>query len=508
MYLIFDTETTGVDKSKLRVVELGWLLVDGSKEVVKEQSYLIYPDNFYVPSAATKIHGITQSMLIRDGKPIKFVLQKFMEDLLSADYIVAHNIAFDLQALAKEFVLAGMENPLSNKYEICTMRLSTNFCKIQKKTQKGYKWPSLQELHLKLFANYFDGAHRAMSDVYACKECFFRLLDLNVINIPNQPAQKISNRAYSMNQTRRASKSESADRLKRWEHFLSQASDLSEDAAVEKTITPVVKPAVTPEVTITGSCASKPIQTPSNFAKKVNQFWWAVLFVILLTSILNWLNKSDKKSRDASEKNGISRNAILKNNTPPSLVLNQPPVPIKQPKEGEEVGVNASSINTYSIESSMQTSVSSQEKDEELVDGDSLNQKGIEKINAGKPEESVTYFLRAIKFSPHNAEILGNLAFAYYQLGDHNKALPYIEQSLRVNPKRGASWLHLGQIQAIHGNVEDAIYSFESYLRYSKNKKAAIGQLTDWSNGLYDGRYSYIREASRQALINESYLSN
>lgn len=484
MYLIFDTETTGIDSS-LRMVEIGWLLCDDSKEIIEEKNYLIYPDGFIMPSSATKINGITQSMLIQDGVPIQLVLEELATDLLNIDYIVAHNIAFDLKVLAKEYLLAGMENPLANKYEICTMKLSTNFCKIKKKNQKGYKWPSLQELYLKLFSNYFDGAHRALADIYACKECFFKLLDLHVISTPKQPVQKIIDQAYSTN----------------------RLSRISESARVEKIITPVVQSALKKSPSTVGNCAPNPTGNNDDvFAKKRNQFWGLVTFVILMVFILNIVVMNDEKNLGRSKKDDINvdkvADKIAKSNfsvTP--KVQNQPPVTFKQ-AEGE-----MDTINAPSIAPSVQLSTAPQKQDEKLVDGVSLNQKGIEKINEGKPEESIAYFLRAIEFSPHNAEILGNLAFAYYQIGDHNKALPYIERSLGVSPRRGASWLLSGQIQAIHGNVKEAIYSFELYLRYSTNKKAAVGQLRDWSNGLYDGRYQYIREASIQALINEGYLS-
>ena len=492
MYLIFDTETTGLDKSKRRLIELGWLLVDDSKEIIKEQSYLIYPDGFDVPISSTKKHGITRSMLIRDGEPIKLVLQRFVEDLLNVDYVVAHNITFDSEVLAKEFLLARMENPLNNKHEICTMKLSTDFCKIKKKNQRGYKYPKLQELHLKLFANYFDGEHRAMNDVYACKECFFKLLDLNVISIPKQTVRKRTNRTYSV----------------------SQIPHIREAVTVEKIITPVVKPAFTKAISTVENHTYNPTENSNEtFVKKVNQFWGVVISIILLIFILNPPNMNDEKNLGRSKKDDINVDKIVdkiaqSNISVTPIVQNQPPVTFKQAEgEMDTETKKIDTINAPSIAPSVQLSTAPQKQDEKLVDGVSLNQKGIEKINEGKPEESIAYFLRAIEFSPHNAEILGNLAFAYYQLGDHNKALPYIEQSLRVSPKRGASWLHLGQIQAIHGNVKEAIYSFELYLRYSTNKKAAVGQLRDWSNGLYDGRYQYIREASIQALINEGYLS-
>ena len=36
-----------------------------------------------------------------------------------------------------------------------------------------YKWPTLSELHVKLFGKDFEGAHGARADVGACAACYF-----------------------------------------------------------------------------------------------------------------------------------------------------------------------------------------------------------------------------------------------------------------------------------------------------------------------------------------------
>jgi DNA polymerase III subunit epsilon len=59
------------------------------------------------------------------------------------------------------------------------MQLATNFCRLP--GPYGYKWPSLQELHLKLFNEQFKGAHQALADVRACARCYFELKRLNVV---------------------------------------------------------------------------------------------------------------------------------------------------------------------------------------------------------------------------------------------------------------------------------------------------------------------------------------
>jgi len=62
------------------------------------------------------------------------------------------------------------------------MKSSTKYCKLPHK-YGGFKWPNLQELHLKLFKSEFEEAHNAFADVKACAKCFFELKKRRVLKI-------------------------------------------------------------------------------------------------------------------------------------------------------------------------------------------------------------------------------------------------------------------------------------------------------------------------------------
>ena len=62
---------------------------------------------------------------------------------------------------------------------MCTMKLSTDYCKIPGRF--GYKWPSLSELHIKLFGEDFEEAHDASVDINATERSFWRLKQVGVI---------------------------------------------------------------------------------------------------------------------------------------------------------------------------------------------------------------------------------------------------------------------------------------------------------------------------------------
>jgi len=189
MYLFFDTETTGLPKNWKspitdlnnwpRLVQLACLLFDNVGNKISECNFIIKPDGFYIPVEVSKIHGISNERAIREGQPIKFVLQHFNLLIEQANYLVAHNMAFDEKIVGAEFLRNGMVNSIHTRKKICTMEKTTNFCAID--GQYGYKWPKLSELHYKLFRTDFEEAHNAAVDITITAKCFWKLRQLGKI---------------------------------------------------------------------------------------------------------------------------------------------------------------------------------------------------------------------------------------------------------------------------------------------------------------------------------------
>ena len=70
---------------------------------------------------------------------------------------------------------------LLEKSFIDTKDVSTQYCAIPGGKGGGFKWPSLTELHVKLFSVGFSSAHNASADVDATARCFLELVRLKVI---------------------------------------------------------------------------------------------------------------------------------------------------------------------------------------------------------------------------------------------------------------------------------------------------------------------------------------
>ena len=113
MFLIFDTETTGLPKDFSapisdtqnwpRCIQLAWQLHNSSGDLIETKNYIIKPDGFSIPFNSEKIHGISTERANREGWPIHLVLEDFSKALLESTYFVGHNILFDLNIIFSEY---------------------------------------------------------------------------------------------------------------------------------------------------------------------------------------------------------------------------------------------------------------------------------------------------------------------------------------------------------------------------------------------------------------------
>jgi len=192
MYIIYDTETTGLPKSWNaplsdsdnwpRLVQLAWQLHDGSGKLLNRGNLIAYPDGYNIPFTAAKVHGITTERAQKEGIPLDEVLDQFLVDLNKAEYVVGHNISFDINIVGAELIRKNRnETILTDKKYIDTKDESTDYCAIPGGRGGKFKWPTLTELHTKLFGEGFGDAHDAAYDVDATAKCFFGLVTEGVI---------------------------------------------------------------------------------------------------------------------------------------------------------------------------------------------------------------------------------------------------------------------------------------------------------------------------------------
>lgn len=194
MYLIFDTETTGLPKNWNapitdtdnwpRCVQIAWQLHDAMGVCIEHQDFLIRPDDFNIPYDSEKIHGISTALAQEQGLPLLSVLEKFNAAMTKAQFIVGQNVGFDLNIMGCEFYRMQVDTPINEMpvLDTCT-EATASLCQIPGGRGGKFKLPTLTELHQHLFEIPFAEAHNATADVEATTRCFFELLRLEHFSI-------------------------------------------------------------------------------------------------------------------------------------------------------------------------------------------------------------------------------------------------------------------------------------------------------------------------------------
>lgn len=122
MYIIFDTETTGLPKNWNlpytdtdnwpRAIQIAWQLHDDMGELIESKDFLIRPEGFDIPYDAEKIHGISTELATQQGESLEMVMGLFNEALGKAKFVVGQNIGFDKNIMGCEFHRYSVPNKL------------------------------------------------------------------------------------------------------------------------------------------------------------------------------------------------------------------------------------------------------------------------------------------------------------------------------------------------------------------------------------------------------------
>jgi len=185
MYLIFDV--SGIDKPKSwkapfsdtfawpRMMHLSWIILDKELKPVNDFDHIIIPEGFTVTSEIEKRCQIDQEDIETKGAPLDKVLEAFDKSLQEVEFVFAHNLNFNENVIAAEYLRRGIRHSLFRKERFCLMQESTFYCKLPSKTG-GYKWPTLSELHSIIFKKGYSPPNNARADVIAATRCFKALM--------------------------------------------------------------------------------------------------------------------------------------------------------------------------------------------------------------------------------------------------------------------------------------------------------------------------------------------
>ncbi len=190
MFLIYDTETTGLPKDPNapvtntdnwpRMVQIAWQLHDKTGKLIENKNFIVKPDGYDIPFNAVQIHGITTEKAMEEGVDLGEVLEEFRKALKQTEILGGHNLGFDQGIVGAEFVRCGLDYKEIELPIVDTMELSTEFCQLPGGRFGKFKSPKLEELHEILFKEKFDEAHNASADVNATARSFMELLRIGV----------------------------------------------------------------------------------------------------------------------------------------------------------------------------------------------------------------------------------------------------------------------------------------------------------------------------------------
>lgn len=146
MKLVFlDTETS--DRSPGQICQLTYIIYDTNQtltsEKVKAKNFFFTVD--HVSETAYKIHGFDLETLksLSGNMTFKDLYKLFKKDLMESDFILGHNINFDISFLRKEFEKLNINFEPKNLF--CSMNYFKNILKL-KNSIGTIKLPKLSEL--------------------------------------------------------------------------------------------------------------------------------------------------------------------------------------------------------------------------------------------------------------------------------------------------------------------------------------------------------------------------
>lgn len=187
MLLFLDTETSHLynfkapphDPSQPHICQLAALVTEDDGTEVTRINTLIRPVDWMIAADATAIHGFTTEQCFQEGLPILSVLSELWFATRECHTVIGHNIDFDANMVLSESLRCGKKNPLYGMKFFCTMRSTTNICKLPHKNgRSGFKWPKLAEAFEHFIGKPLEGAHDAMTDVLGCKDVYFAMQNL------------------------------------------------------------------------------------------------------------------------------------------------------------------------------------------------------------------------------------------------------------------------------------------------------------------------------------------
>jgi hypothetical protein len=185
MYLIYDCSPVSRPlsynasftdvQSWPRLVHISWIVLGIDYKPVEDYDCVVIPEGFEIDEKILKFCKLDEEDVKKKATELEDILDQFNSSAEKCEYAIAHNIKYNENILAAEYMRKVKNISMFKLERICLMQESTYFCKLPSKTG-GFKWPSLEELHASCFHTKYASANNARADVIAAARSFIKLM--------------------------------------------------------------------------------------------------------------------------------------------------------------------------------------------------------------------------------------------------------------------------------------------------------------------------------------------
>ena len=161
-YTVLDIETTSLDSLNGEILEISAIKVKNKKEQERFSQIIKTREN--IGYFTTKLTGITNEMVLKEGQELTEVLHNF-KNFLGEDIIVGHNVNFDINFIY-DSMKENIDEYLTNDF-VDTLRISKKVL------------PNLKHHKLDTLIEYFNltkrNEHRALNDCVLTNKVYIEL---------------------------------------------------------------------------------------------------------------------------------------------------------------------------------------------------------------------------------------------------------------------------------------------------------------------------------------------
>ena len=165
---------TNLDSST-NILQITWLVVNKNFSLLRVEDFLINNTNVQLDFNALNIYNLTLEKLNLLGLPIKFALNKFLEDIGNCDGpIISYNLDFNLNIIKSEFIRNGLNIRLLDKKHFECFNNSYKK-KFSYELSHVNKLIPLEEIYFNLFKKELITSQNSIFNTFLCKICYEKI---------------------------------------------------------------------------------------------------------------------------------------------------------------------------------------------------------------------------------------------------------------------------------------------------------------------------------------------